>query len=129
VNIGDEPSANNMYGFDFNYRTESRLLTTLVDKLPLIETKAGSSITVSGEYAVLDPGHSRLLNTPGNRKGVSYIDDFEGSKSSIDLRTHSSWALSSTPVMFPEAALYNDLSYGFNRARLAFYQVDNLFYS
>lgn len=129
VNIGDEPIANNMYGVDFNYRNESQLLTTLVDKLPFIETKATSSITLSGEYAKLDPGHSRLLNTAKNKSGISYIDDFEGSRSSIDLKSASSWYLSSTPAMFPEASLYNDLSTGFHRARLAHYQIDNLFYS
>ena len=129
VNIGDEPIANNMYGVDFNYRNESQLLTTLVDKLPFIETKATSSITLSAEYAKLDPGHSRLLNTSKNKSGISYIDDFEGSRSSIDLKSASSWYLSSTPAMFPEASLYNDLSTGFHRARLAHYQIDNLFYS
>lgn len=129
VNIGDEPIANNMYGVDFNYRSDSRFLTTLVDRIPLIQTKANSNITISGEYARLDPGHSRLLNTANNKSGISYIDDFEGSRSSIDLKSASSWYLSSTPAMFPEASLFNDLSYGFNRARLAFYQIDNLFYS
>ncbi len=129
VNIGDEPIANNMYGVDFNYRSDSRFLTSLVDKLPLIETKATSSVTVSAEYARLDPGHSRLLNTDKNKSGISYIDDFEGSRSSIDLKSASSWYLSSTPAMFPESGLYNDLSTGHKRARLAFYQIDNLFYS
>lgn len=129
VNIGDEPIANNMYGFDVNYRTDSRYLTQLVDRLPLIETKANSSITASAEYARLDPGHSRLLNTSQNKSGISYIDDFEGSRSSIDLKSAAAWSLSSTPAMFPESRLYNDLEYGFNRARLAFYQIDNLFYS
>ena len=129
VNIGDEPIANNMYGVDFNYRSDSRFITNLVDKLPFIETKATSNITVSGEYAKLDPGHSRLLNTANNSSGISYIDDFEGSRSSIDLKSSTSWYLSSTPAMFPESNLYNDLSTGFHRARIAFYQIDNLFYS
>lgn len=128
VNIGDEPIANNMYGFDVNYRTDSRFLTTLVDRIPLIETKAKSTVTVSAEYARLDPGHSRLLNTKTNKRGVSYIDDFEGSKSAIDMRNAGSWFMSSTPAMFPESNSYN-LDYGYNRARLAFYQIDNLFHS
>ncbi len=129
VNIGDEPIANNMYGVDLSYRSDSRFLTTLVDRIPLIQTKANSNITVSAEYARLDPGHSRLLNTANNKSGISYIDDFEGSRSSIDLKSATSWYLSSTPAMFPESNLYNDLNYGFNRARLSFYQIDNLFYS
>ena len=129
VNIGDEPSANNMYGFDFNYRSDSRLLTKMVDKLPFIDTKAPSSVTISGEYAMLDPGHAAALNTGGNSSGTSYIDDFEGTRSTIDLRMANSWTMSSTPVMFPESKLFNDLSYGYNRARLSHYQIDNLFFS
>lgn len=129
VNLGDEPIRNTMYGFDVNYNTESRLLTRFVDYIPLINTKAKSSINVSGEFAQLVPGHSRALNTAGNDKGISYIDDFEGSKSIIDLRGSSSWFLSGTPQRFPEHARNNDLSYGFNRARLAYYNIDPLFYS
>ncbi len=129
VNIGDEPIKNTMYGFDVNYNTDSRLLTRLVDRIPLINTKVKSSVTVSGEFAQLVPGHSQALNTASNKKGISYIDDFEGSKSVIDLRNSTAWFISGTPQLFTSAQLTNNLDYGFERARLAFYNIDPLFYS
>ena len=81
VNIGDEPISNTIWGLNGNYSTESQLLTTIVDKLPFLETKAPSSLTVVGEFAQLIPGHSRAIEKEGN----AYIDDFEGSETSIDL--------------------------------------------
>jgi cell surface protein SprA len=109
-----------------SWRTESRFLTNLIDKLPFIETKEVSSISFQGEFAHLIPGHSRALG----RAGVSYIDDFEATKTTIDLKTPSAWIISSTPEgqpLFPESALSNDLAYGYNRALLAWYVIDPLF--
>ena len=121
TNFGNEPISNTIWGLDFNYQHESRFLTRLVDKIPFISTKAPSKITMSGEFAHFLPGHSR---TVGNA-GTSYIDDFEGSKSTIDLKNPAQWFLASTPQgqpsadMFPEAAPGTGLRYGFNRALLA----------
>lgn len=126
VNFGDEPISNTIWGINSAYSTESRFLTKLVDKLPFIETKEPSSITFTGEFAQLLPGHSRAIG-PG---GVSYIDDFEGTKTSIDLKTQSTWTIASTPAgqaLFPEASLTNDRAYGFNRAKLAWYIIDPIF--
>ncbi|MCD4731683.1 MAG: cell surface protein SprA, partial [Bacteroidales bacterium] len=68
--------------------------------------------------------------------GVSYIDDFEGTKSTIDLRSYNTWYLGSTPQfqddLFPEANFYgvqNSILYGFNRAKIAWYIIDpSVFY-
>jgi cell surface protein SprA len=124
VNIGDEPISNTIWGLNGSYSTESQLITTLVDKLPFLETKAPSSLTVVGEFAQLIPGHSKAIEKEGN----AYIDDFEGSETSIDLKQFSSWKLSSTPRgFFPEASLNNNREYGYGRAKLAWYQIDPLF--
>jgi len=124
VNIGDEPISNTIWGLNGNYSTESQLITTIVDKLPFLETKAPSSFTVVGEFAQLVPGHSKAIEKEGN----AYIDDFEGSETSIDLKQFSSWKLASTPRgFFEEAELNNDLRYGYNRAKLAWYHIDPLF--
>ena len=56
VNIGDEPISNTIWGLNGSYSTESQLITTIVDKLPFLETKAPSSLTVVGEFAQLIPG-------------------------------------------------------------------------
>lgn len=130
TNIGDDPINNTIWGVDMSYQKESRWVTKMVDKLPLIETDARSLITLNGEFAHFLPGHSRVI---GN-SGTSYIDDFEGTKSTIDLKMVSRWVLASTPQgqiqprMFPEGALNTGLKYGMNRAKLAWYIIDPLFY-
>ncbi len=135
VNVGDDPISNSIYGYDFNYQTESQGLTWLVDKLPFYETKEKSQITINGEMARLRPGHSKAIGD----QGTVYIDDFEGTRSSYDLKFPAiSWQLSSTPrdsrdkvgtELFPEAKLTDQHEYGYNRARLAWYNIDPLFYN
>lgn len=130
TNFGDEPISNTIWGFDLNYRKESRFITKMVDALPGIETKAPSSVTVNGEFAHFIPGHSRAIG----KSGTSYIDDFEGSESTIDMKNVGTWFLASTPQgqiepnMFPESRPGAGLEYGFNRAKLAWYVIDPLFY-
>lgn len=128
VTIGDESVRNTMYGADINYRTESRFLTSMVDKIPLINTKEISTVTVSGEYAYMDPGHASALNAPGTSSGLTYIDDFEGTKSVIDLRNDKSWFPASTPQRFIEAKTHN-IENGFHRALLSTYVIEPLFYA
>ncbi|POY39412.1 cell surface protein SprA [Solitalea longa] len=129
VNIGDESISNTIYGFDANYRSESKLLTKLVDKIPFISTTEPSSISFNGEFAQFMPGHARALNIAGDNGGVSYLDDFETTRSIIDLKNYNNWFISGTPQLFPESQLSNDLSYGYNRAQLAFYTIDPIFYA
>ncbi len=128
VNIGDEPIANTIWGLDGTYTREVPLLTRLVDKLPFIATKEKSTLTISGEFAQLIPGHSDALE---ESSGVSYIDDFEGSKREIDIKSPINWFLASVPQgqnrLFPEAYFTNDLRYGFNRAKIAWYNINSDF--
>ncbi len=129
VNYGDEPMSNTIWGFNVSYRTQSRLITRLVDALPFIATKAPSNVAIDAEFAQFIPGHSRSIG----KTGTTYIDDFEGAKSTIDLKNIGTWYLASTPQlqtypgMFPETA-DTGLGYGFNRAKLAWYIIDPLFY-
>jgi cell surface protein SprA len=127
--IGAESISNTIVGFDLNYATDSRLLTRLVDKIPFIHTKAPSSLNFSGEFAKLLPGSPSVLNYAGSKNGTSYLDDFENSQSIIDVKSANTWQISGTPQLFPESQLFNNLSYGFNRARLAFYNIDPIFYT
>ncbi len=129
VNYGEDPISNTMVGFDLSYSTQSQLLTTLVDKLPFIETKEPSSISAEFEFAQLFPGHSRVVKS----SGTAYIDDFEATKTTLDMKSRSAWVLASTPQKqnfpggFPEGELNDDLAYGYNRAKLAWYIIDPLF--
>lgn len=128
VNIGEEPISNIVIGLDGTYNKNSRFLTKMVDKLPFIETKEASNITVSGEYARLIPGIQGALS----QKGTAYIDDFEGAETPFDLRMGNTWALASTPQgqpdLFPEANTINQLDYGFRRANLSWYTIATTFY-
>ncbi len=129
VNYQEEPISNTILGLDLNYSSPSRFLTKLVDKLPFISTKVPSSITFSAEYAKLIPGHPNAINPDGDKGGASYLDDFEASRSIIDLKSAVPWQLSGTPQFFSESQLTDNLSYGFNRAKLAFYNIDPIFYN
>ena len=128
VNMGEEPISNVMIGIDGTYKTESRFLTKLVDKIPFIATKEISTITLSGEYARLFPGVQSALA----QNGTSYLDDFEGAETQYDLRMGNSWVLASTPQgqpdLFPEGDLVNDLRYGYRRANLAWYTIATTFH-
>ena len=128
VNIGDEPSKNTVWGVDVSYNSESRRLTKLVDKLPFIDTKAPSSVTAQGEFAQLLPGHNKKINQDG-AKGIAFIDDFEGSKTPYDIsKTPIKWKLATTPKGFAESASSSHYEFGKNRAKLAWYNADNVFY-
>ena len=128
VNIGEEPISNTIWGLNLSYQTESRLITKLVDLLPLIETKAPSRVSIDAEIANLVPGHARAIG----KTGTAYIDDFEGSKSSIDIKNIGTWFHASVPqgqpLLYPEANDDSSLTSGYNRAKLAWYVIDPLFY-
>lgn len=127
VSFGNEAISNTIWGFNTSYQTESKFITKMVDFLPFIQTKEKSTITVDAEFAHFIPGHSRAIG----KAGTVYLDDFEGSSTAIDIHSWTEWKLASTPQgqtgLFPEASLNNDLRYGFNRARLAWYFIDPLF--
>jgi len=131
-NLGDDPIKNTMYGLDVSYRKEMPRLTKLLNKLPFYTSTTPSIINLYAEGAYLKPGHASQIGK--GKAGVVYIDDFEGSQSSIDLRFPAiSWALASTPQgatdeannpILPEGVLNNNLDYGKNRAKLAWYQIE-----
>lgn len=127
VNIGDEPIANTIWGVNTSFFTESMGITEALDALPLVQTKEKSSITFEGEFAQLVPGHPNVID----KAGTSYIDDFEGTRISYDMRNWTAWQLASVPQgqedMFSEGALINDVRGGVNRAKLAWYSIDPLF--
>jgi cell surface protein SprA len=132
VDYGEDPIRNTMFGLDGSYKRDMPRLTKILNKLPFYSSTAPSSINAYGEAAFLKPGHAPQIGKGNN--GVIYIDNFEGSKSDIDLRFPPiSWALASTPrgatdktgtLLFPEADSSNSLVYGKNRAQIAWYQIE-----
>lgn len=137
VNLGDDPVKNNIIGFDLNYFTESKGITRFFNKITAQDATNPSKVTVSGEFAKFIPGNQRGINL--EKEPTVYLDDFEGTSINYDLKfPFNAWQLSSAPrgmrnqfgaEMFPEARLNNDLRYGFNRAKLSWYQIDNVFYN
>jgi cell surface protein SprA len=128
VNIGDEPTTNAIWGLDGAWETDSRWLTSMIDRLPFYDTKEPSKISLEGEFAQLIPGHSRVLG----EGGTSYLDDFQTSEKTVNLRRERDWYFASTPQYqpdkFPNADLVNDLRYNFQRAHLAWYSIDPVFF-
>jgi cell surface protein SprA len=127
VNFGEEPISNTIWGLNTSYRTQSQVLTNFIDKIPFLETKTPSQLSFFGEFANLIPGHSKAISSAGN----SYIDDFEASEIPLDLKSFNAWTIASIPqgqdLFFPEARLNNNLTSGFNRAKLAWYVIDPIF--
>ncbi|HTN46202.1 MAG TPA: cell surface protein SprA [Flavipsychrobacter sp.] len=131
--FGEDPIKNTVVGLDANYNSEFPALTRALDKLPIYSTTATSFISGSAEVAGLFPGHPRQINSL-DPEGAVYVDDFEGTRSAIDLRLPAqSWSLASTPVgardgsgnlLFPEATLNDNLDYGKKRAKLAWYIIE-----
>jgi cell surface protein SprA len=135
VNYGNEPINNMVWGMNFAYKTKLPWVTKLVDLLPFHSTTAESTFQIEGEFAHFVPGHNRLIG----KNGTTYIDDFEGARSTVDLRQFQYWHLASTPqgqpdkfreVLVDTLALDRyQLAYGFNRARLSWYIIDHVFYN
>ncbi|MBQ5387997.1 MAG: cell surface protein SprA [Paludibacteraceae bacterium] len=125
VNTGSEPLANTVWGVNVNWKTEMQWLTLLIDKVPWINATAPSTFQINAEFAHLIPGHTKEVG----QVGTAYVDDFEATKTNIDIHYPSYWRLASTPSMdrYPEHSLSNDVAYNKNRALLAWYTVDPIF--
>lgn len=132
INAGDEPISNTIWGMDATFESEVPWLTKAVDKLPFIETKAKSRFIATAEFAHLIPGHHKAIG----KSGVSYIDDFESSKTTIDLKNIGTWQISSIPqhkptIEFPAFEYWNSSNIpeiGYKRAKIAWYTIDPLFF-
>jgi len=129
VNTGYEPISNTIWGMNTSWRTESQLLTNILNKMPFVNATKPSTIALNAEIAQLIPGHSNVVGSAG----LAYIDDFESTQTSIDIHYPSNWYLASTPynnannALFPEARLSDNVDYGKNRGLLAWYYVDPMF--
>ena len=122
VSMGEEPLNNTIWGLNLNWKQESQWLTSMLNKIPFLHVKQPSNISFTGEFAQLIAGTSG--DTQDN---ASYIDDFENTKNYIDVSSPKSWTLSSVPSFFSESADKTDVTSGYNRALLAWYNVDPIF--
>ncbi|PXY39433.1 cell surface protein SprA [Flavobacterium cheongpyeongense] len=129
---GQESVNNTIFGFNGNYSTEIPFFTRLVNKLPNIDTDVPSNLSIRGEVAFLKPDAPKASDFEG--EATIYVDDFEGSQSTIDMRSAYAWSLSSTPYINSTGdntfgADFNTLNYGYKRAKLSWYSIDPIFYT
>ena len=127
-----EPINNTLLGFNLNYSTEVPFLTRMVNKLPNIDTDVPSNVSVRAEGAYLIAGAPRGADFGG--EVTTYIDDFEGAQTQIDVSSPLSWELSSVPIGFGsandnETSVQAGIESGYRRADLSWYTVDPIFYS
>lgn len=129
---GQESVNNSIVGLHGNYSSAVPFFTRLVNKLPNLDTDVPSNISVSGEIAYLMPNASKGDQFEG--QSTIYVDDFESSQSSIDLRSAYAWSMASTPENNAKSK-YNfngnleGLDYGFKRSKLSWYSIDPVFYT
>lgn len=122
VSMGNEPLNNTIWGLNMAWKTQSQWLTNMLDKLPFLHCTAPSSINFTADFAQLIAGKNK-----GSQGNASYLDDFENTKTDVDVSSPTDWSLSSCPSMFADSKLTNDVRYGYNRAKLAWYNIDPLF--
>lgn len=128
-NYGQESVNNTIFGLNTTYSTEVPFFTRLVNKLPNVDADVPSNLSVRAEVAYLQPGASKADQF--NNEPTTYVDDFEGSQTTIDMRSPQAWSLSSAPLtVFPgNAPPVDDLSYGYQRGKLAWYTIDPTFFT
>jgi len=134
---GQESVNNTIFGANVNYSTEVPFLTRLVNKLPNLDTDVPSNISFRGEVAFLRPDTPKADQFQG--ESTIYVDDFEGSQTTIDMKSPLAWSLSSVPVYDPANSSPNfglvmgqadvGTSTGDKRARLSWYTIDPTFFT
>ncbi len=126
ANFGVEPVNNTIFGLNGNFSTEVPFLTRLANMLPNVDTDVPSNVSVRGEVAFLKPNSPKNADFQGET--TSYLDDFEGAQALIDIRSSLGWSLASTPLEFLDEG-EDDLATGYERAKLAWYTIDPIFYT
>ena len=127
VNFGSDPINNTMFGANINYSAEVPFFTKLANKLPFVDTDAPSNISVRADMAYLLPGTPSGIDVTG--AATSYIDDFEASQIPISILSPLDWHEASTPKFFTGFnGEQDDLSYNYKRGKLAWYNIDQIFY-
>lgn len=111
IPVGEEPINNSVVGFDARAQFDAPWLTRAIDWVPLLQTRAESRITLSGEFAQLNPdvaqtsAVSRAIDQDrlfsDEERGLSFIDDFEGSKRTVSFLSPSRWHLAAAPHAVP----------------------------
>ncbi len=128
--FGSEPVNNTLLGVNLDFSTEVPIFTKWVNHLPNIDTEATSNFSIKADFAHFIP--STPKRTDLNGRPTSYIDDFEGSQTPLDMKAPSQWFMSATPEGQSQLIEGSDAGSGLEgntrRGKLAWYSIDQLFY-
>ncbi len=102
VRLGQEPFRNFIWDINSAVNMQPNFLTTLFDKLPIVETSAESKLRLEAEIAQVRPNPNTFNEkSTGDNDGVAYIDDFEGSRRFTTLGIqYRIWSPASVPMRF-----------------------------
>jgi hypothetical protein len=107
VRVGQEPYMNFVWDVNTALNFKPRFVTRWLNYLPLIESKAPSTISIEAEYAQVLPNPNTQNNGgTGDNDGVAYVDDFEGSRRASTLGIqYQGWVPSSVPARIDDETI------------------------
>lgn len=102
IRLGQEPVRNFIWDVNTALDFHPNFLTKALDKLPIVETSAESRLHVEAEFAQVNPNPNTFNEGKlGEKQGVAYIDDFEGSERKTPLGIiYRTWSPASIPARF-----------------------------
>ena len=119
VEVGYEPIQNFIWDINGRYEKELDNLTAKINQLNFFNAEKISSFSIEGEIAQVLPNPNSISNSrTGDKNGVAFIDDFEGSKRVTNpsiLRRF--WHISSAPVDLESSEEYSQR----NRLKMYWY--------
>ncbi|RMF62832.1 MAG: cell surface protein SprA, partial [Calditrichaeota bacterium] len=100
VRVGRGPMRNLVWDINTRLKFQPNFIGDALDFLPLIRAKGETSLNFEGEVAQILPTPNTLNNAKtGDKSGVAYIDDFEGSKKTVNLGIlRRNWTRASQPA-------------------------------
>jgi cell surface protein SprA len=117
--LGEEPSRTLVGEFAGQYRTDSWLMTDVVDRLPFLDARQPSRLEI-------DAGVGISLPNP-NTRNVLYIDDFEGAKDVLELSmSRRSWTFTAIPLTVLQEEGFDSLGAAARRGELLWYSPNGI---
>ncbi len=106
VRLGDEPVSNWMLGTDLAVTWETPWLTSLLNALPLVDTKEPSRVNIRAELAQMFPTPNTRRSEAASDNGapVVYLDDFEGAERRFPLGMFPGYWRHASPPVDPDIA-------------------------
>lgn len=84
IRIGNEPINNTILGLDAKANFDTPFITRFIDKIPLLQTRAESNISFSGEFAQLRPG---VAQTNAVQEAIDRGDLYKDEENGLVLST------------------------------------------